>query len=232
MPRPHFGNLWTAVTLRVQQDCLNGTVAQSVLLPTSYTISDSHGYLRIKWTRAGTRIVELKCTSKSDSNLTGCSHRASVPDRYKHRAVLFPENASLLLKDLQLNDSGTYELSISHSTGTEKASLMLTVQPDTRHRMDADKKRTPGVEAKVRYVSLIVILIFLCFTVKTRRGCKRTQEQTERENAPQDCLNSPTSNPASLYTEMESSESTGTNGRKMCVTDENTEFAHIQILRN
>ncbi|XP_038672983.1 uncharacterized protein LOC119976509 [Scyliorhinus canicula] len=156
--------LIAAVTLRVNQDSVNGTVGQSVLLSASYTISDSDGYLRIKWTKSGVRIVDYRCISKRDDRHTERCQFMSASDDYRHRAVLFPENASLLLNYLELNDSGDYELSVSHSTGTKSASLMLTVRPD------ADKKRTPGIEAKIRYLSLIVILIFLCFTVKTQRG--------------------------------------------------------------
>ncbi|XP_067865344.1 uncharacterized protein [Heterodontus francisci] len=220
-----------AVTLRVNQDSVNGTLGQSVLLPTSYTVSNSGGYFRIKWIRAGTRIVEYRCISERDNNLTGRCHYLSVPDDYKHRAVLFPENASLLLKDLQFNDSGIYELSIADSIGIEMARLMLTVQSDTGYGMDTDKKQTPGVEAKVRYVSLVVIFIFLCFTVKMRGGCKQTQEQTEKEHATQDDRNSSTSNPAVLYSEIKSSESTGTIGRKIHLTDENIKHP-LQILNN
>ncbi|XP_078422378.1 uncharacterized protein LOC144695355 isoform X1 [Cetorhinus maximus] len=226
--------LIAAVTLGVT---LNGTVHQSVLLPASYTISDPSGYLRIRWmkagTKAGSRIVDYRCTSERGNTLTERCHYLPVPDDYKRRSVLFPQNASLLLEDLQLNDSGTYELSISHPRGTEMARFMLTVQPDTaRDGTDTDKKRTPGVEAKVRYLSLVVIVFFLCFTVKTRRGCKKTQKQTQKDNAAQDGQKSTTSDPAVLRSEMKLAESTGAMGRKMYATDENIEHGRIQILRD
>ncbi|XP_078075401.1 uncharacterized protein LOC144497834 [Mustelus asterias] len=226
--------LIAALTVRVNQDSLNGTVNQSVLLPASYTVSDTDGYLRIKWLRkTGTRIVDYRCISKRGNMHTGRCHYLSVPEDYKHRTVLFPENASLLLKDLQLNDSGIYELSISHSMGTRSVTLMLTVQPQAGHGMDTDKKRTPGVEAKVRYLSLVVILFFVCFTVKTQKGCKRMQKQTGKENATQDGRQkSSTNDPAVLYSDMKSPESTGTTERNVYVTDEETEYGRIQIWRN
>ncbi|XP_078422379.1 uncharacterized protein LOC144695355 isoform X2 [Cetorhinus maximus] len=98
--------------------------------------------------------------------------------------------------------------------------------------INTDKKRTPGVEAKVRYLSLVVIVFFLCFTVKTRRGCKKTQKQTQKDNAAQDGQKSTTSDPAVLRSEMKLAESTGAMGRKMYATDENIEHGRIQILRD
>ncbi|XP_038672036.1 uncharacterized protein LOC119976031 [Scyliorhinus canicula] len=221
--------LIAAVTLRVNQDSVNGTVGQSVLLSASYTISNSSDYLRITWIKAGTRIVEYRCLLKRGNNLTECNYRWSVPDDYRHRVVLFPDNASLLLKCLELNDSGIYKLSISHPAGTEMVRFMLTVHPNSSYRMDGENQR-PGVEAKVRYLSLVVVFIFLCFTVKTRRGYKQNQEQTEKGNARQDVRNSSTSNPAVSYRGTKSSESTGTTGRTIHAADENIEHAQIQML--
>ncbi|GCC17117.1 hypothetical protein chiPu_0020483 [Chiloscyllium punctatum] len=162
--------LLAAVTLRVSQDSVNGTVGESVLLAASYTVSDPGGYLRIRWTRAGIRAVDYRCISDRENSLSGRCHYLPVPGDYKHRVVLFPENASLLLQHLHHNDSGIYELSVSHSEGTETAKITLMVQNTTGCGMDTNTKETPRAEAKIRYASLIVILIFLCFTVKTQRA--------------------------------------------------------------
>ncbi|XP_072920459.1 HEPACAM family member 2-like [Hemitrygon akajei] len=191
-----------ALILRVHQDRVNGTVGQSVLLPVSYTDPDPRGYLRIIWTRTAHVIIQHTRFSGKDGDHRSRTH-ITISDPYKHRAVLFPKNASLLLNDLQVNDSGIYELSIGLLRGMEKRSMTLTVWPDTtdgadtRNRndtgnqnyiwngsdtldtTDTDKKQIP-FEANARYVSLVVIFIFLCFTVKTCRGCGRAQERQKR----------------------------------------------------
>ncbi|XP_072113459.1 uncharacterized protein [Mobula birostris] len=206
-------------TLRVHQNRLNGSVDHSVLLPASYTISDPRGYLRIKWSRAGKRIVEYRCISERNSNSDECSHVMSYSDLYKHRVVLFPENASLLLKHLQINDSGLYELSVSQARGIERGSFNLVVQADNANEtghgeiMDTAKKKTPGFKDKIRYVTLTLILFFLCFTMKIRRDSKRAQKRSKRGNASQNGQNPTTSNPMVFYSDMNSSEYAGITGK-------------------
>ncbi|XP_051899502.1 uncharacterized protein LOC127585841 [Pristis pectinata] len=204
-------------TLRVHQNRVNGSVGHSVLLPASYTISEPQGYLRIKWTRAGKRIVEYRCISEQNSNPKECSHIMSFSDHYEHRIVLYPGNASLLLKDLKINDSGIYELSISQSRGTEKGSFKLAVQTDTANETDhgdiKDKKQIPGVKDKVRYVTLGIILFFLCFTIKTQRDSNPAQEQSKEGNVYQNDQSPTASNPMVLYSDINSSESAGITGK-------------------
>ncbi|XP_060707022.1 uncharacterized protein LOC132832853 isoform X1 [Hemiscyllium ocellatum] len=227
--------LLAAVTLRVSQDSVNGTVGESVLLAASYTVSDPDGYLRIRWTRAGIRMVDYRCISDRDHSLSERCHYLPVPGDYKHRVVLFPENASLLLQRLHFNDSGIYELSISHSQGTEIAKITLVVQNTTECGMDTNMKKTPRAIAKIRYASLVVILIFLCFTVKTQRGCNRIQKQTVKKKIAQGGWNSLSNNSAVTFSEVKLYKSTGATGatgeRRMHATDENIEHARIQILR-
>ncbi|XP_043534034.1 uncharacterized protein LOC122541378 isoform X3 [Chiloscyllium plagiosum] len=140
--------LLAAVTLRVSQDSVNGTVGESVLLAVSYTVSDPGGYLRIRWTRAGIRMVDYRCISDRDNSLSGRCHYLPVPGDYKHRVVLFPENASLLLQHLHFNDSGIYELSVSHSEGTETAKITLMVQNTTECGMGCNRIQKRTVKKK------------------------------------------------------------------------------------
>ncbi|XP_051899504.1 uncharacterized protein LOC127585843 [Pristis pectinata] len=200
-----------ALTLRVPQDTVNGTAGQSVLLPVSYTVPDPHGYLRITWTRAGSVTVEYTCFSGQECYLKKISPHITVSDPFKHRAVLFPENASLLLRDLQVNDSGIFELSISHTTGMEKRNITLVVQPDTAGRIvngnrsdigngtnagnttSTDWSPTVKNEVIISAVVLAVALIILCLIVKMGRGkhdrvsvCQGSQKQKEEEHTTQD----------------------------------------------
>ncbi|XP_059826799.1 uncharacterized protein LOC132394534 [Hypanus sabinus] len=175
-----------AATLRVHQNSLKGRVDHSVLLPASYTISDPQGYLRIKWSRAGKRIVEYRCISEQNSNANECNQVLSYSDLYQHRVVLFPENASLLLKHLQINDSGLYQLSVSQARGIERGRFNLTVQADNTNETDheeitdTDKKKTSGFNDNIRYVTLTLILFFFCFTMKMHRDSKRAQKRSKK----------------------------------------------------
>ncbi|XP_051899667.1 uncharacterized protein LOC127585951 [Pristis pectinata] len=223
-----------AATLRVARDRLTGTVGQSVLLPASYTDSDSHGYLRITWTKAGSRIADFRCPSDRSGNFDGCHQTIPIPDHYKHRAVFFLENASLLLRDLQISDSGVYELSIGHSTGMEKGSLNLTVQPSTRdtpgttNRTDMGHKI--GSHSRLEFilppVGIAVIAIFLLLTVKMRRGCKQAQEQTEKRNTAEDHQKSQ-ERAGALYAELQWPQHTKEK-RKIHFPKETVEGATVQ----
>ncbi|XP_072888947.1 uncharacterized protein [Hemitrygon akajei] len=187
-----------ALALRVHQDRVNGTAGQSVLLPVSYTVPDPHGYLRITWTRGGNAsvCVEYTCFPGQECHLNDGRWYITVSEPYKHRALLFPENASLLLRDLQINDSGIYELSISDSTGTEKGSLTLEVRPATENAIDigsginagitAATDRLPVNEVIIPPVVLAAAVIILCLVVKTRRVCKGSQQQKEEQATTQD----------------------------------------------
>ncbi|XP_072892506.1 uncharacterized protein [Hemitrygon akajei] len=179
-----------ALTPRVHQDRVNGTAGQSVLLPVSYTVPDPHGYLRITWTRGGNAsvCVEYTCFPGQECHLNDGRSFITVSEPYKHRALLFPENASLLLRDLQINDSGIYELSISDSTGTEKGSLVLTVRSDgTTSQVNRCSTETPATdrtpvikeEVIIRIVVFTATVIILCLIVKMRRVCKGSQEQSK-----------------------------------------------------
>ncbi|XP_072921186.1 uncharacterized protein [Hemitrygon akajei] len=210
-----------AATLRVHQNSLKGRVDHSVLLPASYTISDPQGYLRIKWSRAGKRIVEYRCISERNSNANECNQVLSYSDLYQHRVVLFPENASLLLKHLQINDSGLYELSVSQARGIERGRFNLAVQADNTNETDheeitdTDKKKTSGFNDKIRYVTLTLILFFFCFTMKMHRDSKRAQKRSKKGNASQNGQqkNPTTSNPTVIFSDVNSSDYVGITGK-------------------
>ncbi|XP_059826784.1 uncharacterized protein LOC132394526 [Hypanus sabinus] len=204
-----------ALTLKVHQDRVNGTVGQSVLLPVSYTVPDPHGYLRITWTRGGNAsvCVEYTCFSGQECHLNDGRTHITVSEPYKHRALLFPENASLLLTDLQINDSGIYELSISHSTGTEKGNLTLEVRSATEIAIDSRSGTNAGITAAtdrlpvikneviIPPVVLAAAVIILCLVVKTRRVCKGSRQKKEEQATTQDHWE-PQEGGAAYYTEV------------------------------
>ncbi|XP_072115185.1 uncharacterized protein [Mobula birostris] len=231
-----------ALTLRVHQDRVNGTAGHSVLLPVSYTVPDPHGYLRITWTGGGNASVcmEYTCFSGQECHLSDSRSHTTVSKPCKHRALLFPENASLLLRDLQINDSGIYELSIVHSTGTEKGNLTLEVRPATESAIDTGSGIHAGITAATDRIPVIknefiippvvftaAVIIILCLVVKTRRVCKGSQQQKEEQHTTQDHWNSSANCPAVWYTERASQGITGTNRKKVENPEENAEYDKI-----
>ncbi|KFQ65434.1 hypothetical protein N334_00796, partial [Pelecanus crispus] len=101
-----------AVVIKVHQDSINATVGQSVLLPVSYRFSSAPRFpVLIRWKFSNSRDPLITCTIQNCSLDAGgapssCSENCFPHPTYRGRAELFPENASLLLRDLRLNDSG------------------------------------------------------------------------------------------------------------------------------
>ncbi|KAM6057073.1 uncharacterized protein LJ206_015268 isoform 1-T3 [Theristicus caerulescens] len=106
------GNL--AVIVKIHQESIDGTVGQSVLLPVSYRFSAAPRFpVSILWSFANRQVLLIACALQNCSLGAGgepsnCSTTCFTHSMYRGRAELFPENGSLLLRDLQLNDTGVY----------------------------------------------------------------------------------------------------------------------------
>ncbi|KFU94027.1 hypothetical protein M959_15021, partial [Chaetura pelagica] len=98
----------------IHQDPINGTVGQSALLPVSYSLADASDLpVSIDWRFLKSLEKLLTCQLRSCSLGPGgvprnCSTTCFTHATSRGRAWLFPQNGSLLLRDLQLRDSGIY----------------------------------------------------------------------------------------------------------------------------
>ncbi|KFP73337.1 hypothetical protein N311_07587, partial [Apaloderma vittatum] len=104
-----------AVLIQVHQDSVNGTVGQSVLLPVSYRFEGApHFPVSIRWTFGNSSDPLITCTVNCSAGDGGVPRNCSAnhfPHRAYHgRTEIFPENGSLLLRHLQLSDSGVYRV--------------------------------------------------------------------------------------------------------------------------
>ncbi|KGL79467.1 Hepatocyte cell adhesion molecule, partial [Tinamus guttatus] len=105
-----------ALIAEIPQDLINGTVGQSVLLPFSYKFNSTSEFpLPILWTFNNSLNPFISCTVQSCSLSTegtprNCSANCFPSATYQDRVEFFPESASLLLRNLQLNDSGVYSV--------------------------------------------------------------------------------------------------------------------------
>ncbi|MEE6517393.1 hypothetical protein FKM82_027569 [Ascaphus truei] len=120
--------------LIVHQDSINATVGQSLLLPTSYTIrrSVSH-WPSIQWTIGNRMIVYFSALNGSintEGFPTWISGKTITYPMHQGRVEFYPMNASLLLEDLQLNDSGTYHITLLHFEKIIKKNLSVWVHED------------------------------------------------------------------------------------------------------
>ncbi|KFW60684.1 hypothetical protein AS28_00040, partial [Pygoscelis adeliae] len=108
------GNL--GLLIEIHQDLVNGTVGQSVLPPVSYRFGGApHFPVPIAWmfTNSTNKLITctlLNCSLGAGGDPSNCSANCFHHPAYRGRAEFFPENGSLLLRDLKLSDSGVYSV--------------------------------------------------------------------------------------------------------------------------
>lgn len=120
-------------------------MGQSVLLPVSYRINSSLLFpLSILWKFGSSSQVIVTCTVWNCSldalgTPTNCSAICYPHVTYQGRAALFPENASLLLWDLQLNDSGVYSVTFIQQNLSRQITLAVHKQHGSTEHPDEGK---------------------------------------------------------------------------------------------
>ncbi|XP_009688421.2 uncharacterized protein [Struthio camelus] len=157
------GNL--GVLIKAPQDSVNGTVGHSVLLPVSYKFTNSSCFpLSIQWTfsnRSDALITctVLNCSLSAEGAPKHCFAKHFPHAAYRGRVVLFPENASLLLRDLQLSDGGVYSVTFKQQIQTRH--ITLTVYG--HHFTSEDDNTLQDLKAITGYIVGGCLILFLLF---------------------------------------------------------------------
>ncbi|XP_040555183.1 uncharacterized protein LOC771657 isoform X6 [Gallus gallus] len=158
--------------IEIPQDAVSGTVGQSMLLPVSYRINSSLLFpLSILWKFGSSSQVIVTCTAQNCSldawgTPTNCSAICYPHVTYQGRAAVFPENASLLLRDLQLNDSGVYSVTFQE----QNLSRQITLAVHKQHGSTEHPDKGSEVEATPNYYTigvcsltgLLLLFLVLC----------------------------------------------------------------------
>ncbi|NXL55062.1 HECAM protein, partial [Podilymbus podiceps] len=137
------------------QDSINGTVGQAVLLPVSYRFGGAPRFpVPIQWTFSASRDPLISCTVLNCSLGAGgipssCSVRCFPHALYRSRVELFPENGSLLLRDLRLSDSGVYGISFTLSPPTRLINLTVHEPRFAPHHPGPEPGGGEGTAARV-----------------------------------------------------------------------------------
>lgn len=137
-----FLGLSHALLIDIPLDSVNGTVGHSVLLPVSYTLQGPFpSPLSIQWYFSNssnllTTYTVTNCSVSAEGIPTRCSGYNYTLPAYQGRTEFFPENASLLLQNLQLSDSGVY--SVTFKVPQQTRHITLTVSESHLNRRNAD----------------------------------------------------------------------------------------------
>lgn len=126
-------------TISMAQKDVTGYENGSILLSVSYTIVKQVRWFQIRWDRLN-QTAEVRnrfnhlliCTIRDDG--TGKKTITMFPtDGYEKRMRVFPENGSLIIQHLKMEDSGIYRVSMMDNNQTKYFDINLTVNYDQTH---------------------------------------------------------------------------------------------------
>ncbi|KAM9127609.1 uncharacterized protein ACDP82_011757 [Pangshura tecta] len=190
-----FLGLSHALHIDIPQDSVSGTVGHSVLLPVSYRLQGPFpSPLSIQWYFSNspnllTTYTVTNCSVSAEGIPTRCSGYNYTLSAYQGRTEFFPENASLLLQNLQLNDSGVY--SVTFKVPQQTRNITLTVSEShlnhgnadggTRNKTGNESNQSPDLLLGLQITggfSFLLLLLLLFFSCSQHKGAvqqKRTR---------------------------------------------------------
>ncbi|XP_074739063.1 uncharacterized protein LOC141949416 isoform X2 [Strix uralensis] len=172
-----------AVLVKIHQDSINSTVGQSVLLPISYRFNSTpHFPVSIRWMFGNSLDVLITCTVLNCSLGAGGAPSSCIAKHFPHRtyqrrAEFFPDNGSLLLQHLQLNDSGVYSVRFRPPYQTWRVTLTVHQQrftPEHPDTMEQDHIRYSVIGVCSSVSLLLLLLLFCCIW---HRGAAQQQKR-------------------------------------------------------
>ncbi|XP_075036173.1 uncharacterized protein LOC142097798 isoform X2 [Mixophyes fleayi] len=118
-----------ALTIFAVQSQVTGLENGSTMLDVSYQTNKEIQWLQIRWELVSQPIpVQLAiCTIQAQDSSNQKSIRMYPPKGFEKRMSIIPDNGSLIIQHLKMNDSGTYRVSVLDSNLTVSTSINLTV---------------------------------------------------------------------------------------------------------
>ncbi|CAM5140054.1 unnamed protein product [Eretmochelys imbricata] len=178
-----------ALLIDILQDSVNGTINHSVLLPISYRLQESFPFpLSIQWHFSNspnplTTYTVTNCSVSAEGIPIHCSGNNFIHSEYQGRTVFFPENASLLLQNLQLSDSGVYSITFKVPQQTRHITLTVS-EPHFNHGNTGGGNETTQspdlllglqITGGFSFLLLLLLLLFCCRQHKGAVQQRRTR---------------------------------------------------------
>ncbi|XP_039345640.1 hepatocyte cell adhesion molecule-like isoform X1 [Mauremys reevesii] len=189
-----------ALLIDIPQESVKGTVGHSVLLSISYRLQGPFSSpLSIQWNFSNypnplTMYTVTNCSVSAEGIPTRCSGHNFINPAYQGRTVFFPENASLLLQNLQLSDSGVYSVTFKVPQQTRHITLTVSephfnhgnAEGGTGNKMNSPLVLLLGllITGGLSFLLLLLLLFFFCRGHKGAVQQKRTRIIKQQEEVP------------------------------------------------
>ncbi|KAM3911838.1 uncharacterized protein RB166_020361 [Leptodactylus fuscus] len=145
-------------------DRVNGEVGQSLYLETSYTIRPSISFYAIRWRIEDRAIIHYRvnnCSIDPQGSPTWTTGDLTIYPKYTGRLQFYPLNASLLLHNLQVNDSGNYSLILS----VDNKRFTRTIRVDVHQNLLIIKATHDSVVFSVRMALCFLPIAALLYII-------------------------------------------------------------------
>ncbi|KAM4021326.1 uncharacterized protein ACNLHF_001384 [Anomaloglossus baeobatrachus] len=154
----------------IVRDRINGSVGQSVLLETSYHLTPNISNYKIRWRTGDQAIIyysAANCSISPRGSPIWEYGNLIIYPKYKHRAEFTPLTASLLLHNLQENDSGTYTVLLS-ADNTWERNIRVIVYNNLHQNVsvNSDLRSQQIVISSVRMTLCLLLVAALVYTVR------------------------------------------------------------------
>ncbi|XP_028922946.2 uncharacterized protein LOC114812814 isoform X2 [Ornithorhynchus anatinus] len=226
------------------QISLTGTVGRSVLLPFAFGLKTPlPNPLFVKWHFSEKEILGSftgqNCSISADcGNLIHCAEKRFFQGpHYQGRVELFPENFSLLLPDLRLNDSGIYTVRTNNVIMKINLSVFATVtEPPDTSRSTGKNNDNPDFGALIGVIIIASCCVFILLPLlilflirKMRERAQKVKEnriiqQLQMSRPERHCL---TTQPLSLSTVY--AEVSRTQGHEPSTLDPFPIYSSLQV---
>ncbi|XP_041428348.1 uncharacterized protein LOC108698218 isoform X2 [Xenopus laevis] len=120
--------------LITHKNCTTGTIGKSVLLPISYRLNQQFASYTIQWETSDWTILYYRVTNSTtdpQGSPTWENGEVTVFPKYKDRVQFFRLNGSLVLWDLQLNDTASYQVILTTAENITEKQISVTITETT-----------------------------------------------------------------------------------------------------
>ncbi|XP_077140715.1 uncharacterized protein LOC143805357 [Ranitomeya variabilis] len=151
----------------IVHDTVNRSLGQSVFLETSYSLPPKISNYKIRWKTGNQAIIyysAVNCTIGPHGSPIWTNGTLIIYPKYKPRTEFTGLNASLLLHNVQVSDSGIYTLLLSANNTWWERNIRVNINENVSINSDVSAQQI--VISSVRMTLCFLLIAALVYTVR------------------------------------------------------------------